>query len=403
MVRCDEFFYSRMPSYFDLLDVVICLIYLLNYILMIFIQPSRYAYFMSKKSLMEIIIIIPPLVYSYDCDQLGLFLKACSRMLRIYKIQAFLRSSQHDQNDSDKNVDLQIKLMITELLLVFFTSTVLWQVLENFNTENSNYPYGFLLSFYYLMATMTTVGYGDYSPTTWQGQMFIICVIVYTITIMIPVHTQELLHLMGLKSFYARIEYTHNSEIPHLIITGKVCIQALDIFCKELYHPEHGSGDRHAVILQPFDPSQEMLKFLNNHKYENSVYYYNGNPIRNQSFERIKVVHAKYCILLTNKNSKNAIGDDHQNILKALALKKYIYEQTKNSKMPFCMQLIKPESKKHFYASLSVPSTSDQIIIVEEIKMNLMSKSCFAPGIINFVSNLITSSADQGEMDQVWL
>ena len=35
--------------------------------------------------------------------------------------------------------------------------------------------------------------------------------------------------------------------------------------------------------------------------------------------------------------------------------------------------------------------------------MNLMSKSCFAPGIINFISNLITSSANQGDMDSVWL
>jgi len=31
--------------------------------------------------------------------------------------------------------------------------------------------------------------------------------------------------------------------------------------------------------------------------------------------------------------------------------------------------------------------------------MNLMSKSCFAPGIINFISNLITSAASQGDMD----
>ena len=36
--------------------------------------------------------------------------------------------------------------------------------------------------------------------------------------------------------------------------------------------------------------------------------------------------------------------------------------------------------------------------------MNLMSKSCFSPGIINFISNLI-SSTDSDEMDtgKVWL
>lgn len=109
------------------------------------------------------------------------------------------------------------------------------------------------------------------------------------------------------------------------------------------------------------------------------------------------------CILLTNKNAKNPIGVDHKNILIGLALKKYVYEKTGATNIPLCMQLIKPESKQHFFSSLSVPSTEDQIIIVEEIKMNLMSKSCFAPGIINFISNLVTSSAYQGDMEQVWL
>ena len=201
---------------------------------------------------------------------------------------------------------------------------------------------------------------------------------------------------MGLKSVYARTPYISNHEIPHLIITGNVVIQALDNFCRELFHIDHGTQDRHAVILQPNDPSPEMGVFLNHPKYETSVYYINGNPIRNKSYEMCKVKLCKSCILLTNKNAKNAIGVDHKNILIGLAMKKFIYEETGKADLPLCMQLIKPESKQHFFSSLSVPSTTDQIIIVEEIKMNLMSKSCFAPGIINFISNLITSSANQG-------
>lgn len=68
------------------------------------------------------------------------------------------------------------------------------------------------------------------------------------------------------------------------------------------------------------------------------------------------------------------------------------------------MQLIKPESKQHYFSSVNSHSSQDQIIIVEEIKMNLMSKSCFSPGIINFISNLISSSGDEGiEMEEDWL
>ena len=39
----------------------------------------------------------------------------------------------------------------------------------------------------------------------------------------------------------------------------------------------------------------------------------------------------------------------------------------------------------------------DQLIIVEEIKMALLAKSRFAPGIISFISNLIMSSGEENE------
>mmetsp|Transcript_12374 Transcript_12374/g.19251 ORF Transcript_12374/g.19251 Transcript_12374/m.19251 type:complete len:165 (+) Transcript_12374:1274-1768(+) len=60
------------------------------------------------------------------------------------------------------------------------------------------------------------------------------------------------------------------------------------------------------------------------------------------------------------------------------------------------MQLIKPESKDLYYKSLNLSPLQDQLIIVEEIKMNLLAKSCFAPGLIAMISNLIASA---GEVD----
>jgi hypothetical protein len=52
---------------------------------------------------------------------------------------------------------------------------------------------------------------------------------------------------------------------------------------------------------------------------------------------------------------------------------------------------------------LNILSSVDQIIIVEEIKMNLIAKSCFAPGLISMISNLIASSSDQTDVEEQWL
>jgi len=72
--------------------------------------------------------------------------------------------------------------------------------------------------------------------------------------------------------------------------------------------------------------------------------------------------------------------------------------------MKIVMQLIKPESKMLYKKSLNLDSTYDQLIIVEEIKMNLLAKSCFAPGLIALISNLVSSvSEPEEEFDENWL
>ena len=68
--------------------------------------------------------------------------------------------------------------------------------------------------------------------------------------------------------------------------------------------------------------------------------------------------------------------------------------ESNEANLKLCIQLIKPESKLLYYKSLNLSPLQDQLIIVEEIKMNLLAKSCFAPGLISMVSNLIASAGD---------
>ena len=45
----------------------------------------------------------------------------------------------------------------------------------------------------------------------------------------------------------------------------------------------------------------------------------------------------------------------------------------------------------------------DQAIVVEEIKMNLLSKSCIIPGIIPMITNLVNSSGSGEKTEFAWL
>ena len=70
--------------------------------------------------------------------------------------------------------------------------------------------------------------------------------------------------------------------------------------------------------------------FLNDPKKEGKVIFLNGNPMSDINLDRAGVKEARTCILLTNKNSKDAVSQDHQNILIGLAMKKYVFDQTRD-------------------------------------------------------------------------
>lgn len=134
--------------------------------------------------------------------------------------------------------------------------------------------------------------------------------------------------------------------------------------------------------------------------YQKNMFYIAGDPLKQEDMiKRCDLHKASACIIMTNKNSQNSNEEDFRNILIALAVKKMVYDELRESKedaanIKLCMQLIKPESKDLYFKSLNLSPLQDQLIIVEEIKMNLLAKSCFAPGLIAMISNLIASASD---------
>ncbi|EGR28582.1 hypothetical protein IMG5_172560 [Ichthyophthirius multifiliis] len=271
---------------------------------------------------------------------------------------------------------------------------------------------------YFVVVTTATVGYGDITPKSEEGRIIVIIMIVILI-VLIPKQTNELINLMQMQSKYARFKYQSNPDTPHILVCGHIEVSALKFFCKELFHPDHGGQDKHAIILQHKPPSQEMEKYLHNPQYEVFLHYIQGNPMLERDLKRTSVHTSKACVLLTDKYITDSHSADHKNVLTALAIKKFVHHSTNgDNNIRLCIQLIKPESKTHYYSALQNKS-NDLLIVVEEFKMNLvhiflkiylqiniqLAKSCFCPGIISLLGNLISSAGeiDDQYIEEEWL
>ena len=144
----------------------------------------------------------------------------------------------------------KIEIAVSMLYYVYVAAGV-FMVLENFEYEKLNRgAYTPHVSMYFILMTISTIGYGEYSPRTPAGRILMIFVIIYVLVIKFTTQLNDLIRLMDLKSTFQQAVYISNPEVQHLVITGQVKLTALKNVALELFHPDHGNEDRHAVVLQ---------------------------------------------------------------------------------------------------------------------------------------------------------
>jgi hypothetical protein len=377
------------------------------------VAQHRWLYLFRNDTILDIFTCTIPYLYLIHDEFLNKIIEL-SRIFRVIRLSRYI--SKHVKNNENE-VAKHITMMTISAFTLILIFTLVFRIAEidqinyyimNPDVRNSSAlirQSNFHDFLYFIVVTLSTVGYGDIYPFTEQGRVIIILLILIAI-ILIPKQTNELIKLMSTSSIYARADYKSNPEVPHIVICGHVGVESLKNFCNELFHPDHGTQDKNAVIMQNTLPNQEMKVFLHAGTYEVSLKFLQGNPIFEKDLSRSDILNSKACVIMTNKYTEDPHLADHHNILLSLAIKKYFLFHNRESCI--FMQLIKPENKIHYQSGLQSLSKShfitDQVIIIEEIKMNLLSKSCLIPGIITMTSNLVMSAGSQSDdVNSIWI
>jgi hypothetical protein len=250
-------------------------------------------------------------------------------------------------------------------------------------------------TFFFVLTTVATIGYFSHINST-VGRILISLLIVASV-LQIPAKCSELMQLLASKSIFSRTTYKKLEKVKYILICGNISITSLKDLLQEYFHPDHNENERHALVLMPNQPDADMKSLLQ--EYQNKLYYFEGDPLKESDLKRCQFKDASTIILLCNKQTDDSAAEDSKTILQAMAIRKHLLldEENKKSKKllndtKMLIQLLRPESELHFALSISKKSSHDQILCIDELKLSLLAKSCLCNGIIALISNLIMTS-----------
>ena len=200
---------------------------------------------------------------------------ALSRYLRFpYFFIVLMRNHEFAETDIDKAITMQLVMIINMAIILagifgemensHFLIGDAKEVTEKMKLEFSdNFAQLHIHdTFYFVVVTLVTVGYGDINPNFWLSMIWVMLIIFITF-IYFPMMCSDMLRLLSLQSKYRRNAYVH-SDLRHVVVTGNISIQSIRDFTTELFHEDHGCGSNstNAVVIQNKDPDKEIQIFL---------------------------------------------------------------------------------------------------------------------------------------------
>ena len=427
LISCFQYIYGTYDDginalgFIKALEWIITVFFFLELLLSVYIATRRLKHILSGSFWVDVLTLLPIMEQFLDAEtaaEYAVYIKTL-RVMRILRLYRITRILTYLESQATQQICEMIITMVTGLIF----AAGLTQILEDdyaISSWEAPNTFGFYL--YFIVVTSTTVGYGDFSPSSALGQ-FLICLYMIAAIAYVPNAANEIVRLAGLKSPYAKARYRPFKGISHVVVAGEFTASGLRDFFTEMFHKDHGTIELQVVLLLPPTPAYEIKQIILSPQYSVAVKYLEGSPMNDADLDRAAVDKAKCTFVLTNKFCDNPNEADASTILQALSIKRFIRRRT-GKEILQCLQLMRPENKHHFTAFCggadkaaaaaeaaagsskeaamlhdAIPQDKYCIVCVDEIKMKLMAQTMLCPGLVAMMCNLV-SSIDEAPLDK---
>ena len=168
----------------ETVDLIILIIFAVEYILRLWSSDNRKQYFFSFFGIIDLISILPLLFGWVDIRFFRVF-----RWFRILRIVRFWKIEKRLLGITNEDSIVFVRIFLTLFTLIFVYAGLIYQVEHQVNSDRLE---NFFDAFYFVVVTMTTVGYGDVTPLSQAGRVMTVLMI-FTGVLFIPWQLSELI------------------------------------------------------------------------------------------------------------------------------------------------------------------------------------------------------------------
>ncbi|XP_015839421.1 calcium-activated potassium channel slowpoke [Tribolium castaneum] len=367
-------------------------IFFMVYFLIRFIAASDKLWFMLEMYSFVDYFTIPPSFVSIYLDRtwIGLRFLRALRLMTVPDILQYL-------NILKTSSSIRLAQLVSIFISVWLTAAGIIHLLENsgdpLEFKNPN-PLPYWTCVYFLIVTMSTVGYGDVYCHTVLGRTFLVFFLLVGLAIFascIP----EIIDLIGTRPKYGGTLKNERGR-RHIVVCGHITYESVSHFLKDFLHEDREDVDVEVVFLHRKPPDLELEGLFKRHF--TTVEFFQGTIMNPIDLQRVKVHEADACLVLANKYCQDPDAEDAANIMRVISIKNY------SDDIRVIIQLMQYHNKAYL---LNIPSwdwkQGDDVICLAELKLGFIAQSCLAPGFSTMMANLFAMRSFKTSPDtQVW-
>ncbi|KAM6965342.1 calcium-activated potassium channel subunit alpha-1-like [Aplochiton taeniatus] len=361
-----------------LIDVTFNVLYLLYFGLRLLAAKDKLKVWVEVRSLVDFFTIIPTFVTLYTYRAwLGLrFIRA----LHILELPVILQIL----NILNSNKSLKLSRLVSILIATWLTSAGLIHIVETSGDpwldHFNGHAHSYFECIYFIIVTMSTVGYGDVRMTTTCGLIFLsifICIGLALFASYVPEVAEIIINRKKHGGRYTLTEKTH------VVVCGHITLASASDFMKEFLHEDRGEFKIDVLFLGNFCPDPELEAFFRRHSLQ--VTFFQGSVRLRKDQQRVMMDTAAACLILCDRFTPEQDKEDSDQLLSVISIKTYC----PNTRI--IVQMLKHSSKAFVQ---KVPdwdwSRGDAVMCLAELKLGFMAQSCQVPGLSTLLANLFT-------------